>query len=231
MSAVDALVLFDIDGTIMRGAGEHHKKALISGVRTVAGVTTTLDGIATTGTLDSDLIIELLRGAGYGERRARKILGQVMIECGNAFVTDCDADLAEKVCAGVVDLIADLKRRGAVLGLVTGNLSRIGWRKMELAGLRDAFSVGAFAEQGRTRTRLARAAAQNAIRNGLVTKRARISLIGDHSNDILAAKANSFQSVAVATGIMPYEELKEFEPDILVHNLNELDRDALFNPV
>jgi phosphoglycolate phosphatase len=62
---------------------------------------------------------------------------------------------------------------------------------------------------------------------GLITKTSRISLIGDHPNDIQAAKANGFQAVAVATGLSAIEELRAAEPEILVQNTCELDLEKL----
>ena len=39
------LVLFDIDGTLIRRAGPHHRQALIDAVRHVTGLETTTDHI------------------------------------------------------------------------------------------------------------------------------------------------------------------------------------------
>ncbi len=218
-------MLFDIDGTLLRGAGQHHKQALIEGIRTVTGVSTHLDGVPTAGMLDRDLIVTMLRAGGYSQRRARMVLRPIMAECQNSYFANCNVDLSPLVCVGVRDFISELKQRGAALGLVTGNLTQIGWKKMELARLRDYFSVGAFAEDGRTRARLARVAAQRARQQGLITKESRITLIGDHGNDVQAAKANGYQSVAVATGVTPLEELRSAQPDYLVRDLGELSVD------
>lgn len=222
MNRATALVLFDIDGTLMRGAGRHHKDALIEGIRTVTGVVTHLEGVATAGMLDRDLIATMLRTGGYSQRRARLALRQIMAECENAYLGNCAIDLSPLVCAGVREFLAELRNRGAVLGLVSGNLSRIGWKKVELAGLHGYFSVAAFAEDGTTRARLARVCLQRARRQRLVAANCRVTLIGDHTNDVLAAKANGFQSVAVATGVTPLEELWTAEPDYLVRDLTEL---------
>lgn len=224
---VDSLVLFDIDGTLMRGAGGHHRDALVEGIRKVTGHSTTLEGIATSGMLDRDLIAVMLHAAGMSERSIRNTLREIMDECQSAYGRLCDLDLAPFVCAGARELLAELKEQGAVLGLVTGNLSAIGWRKMELAGLRDYFSVGAFAEDGRTRTRLALVAARRAAKQNGGSKHLRVSLIGDHSNDVLAARANGFQAVAVASGLMPFDELAAYHPDIVVRSLEELDASKL----
>jgi phosphoglycolate phosphatase len=222
-----SLVLFDIDGTLMRGAGPHHKQALIDGVRKITGLLTTLDDVDTSGRLDRDLILSMLRAAGESERSARAQLRAIMRECQDCYLATCVSDLTPFLCRGVLDALQELKVRGAVMGLVTGNLSSIGRKKVELAGLDSFFSVGAFAEDGRTRARLAQVAAWRARRAGFSLKDARISLIGDHANDVEAARANGFQSVAVASGVLSFDELAVTKPDILVHHLGELELSKL----
>ena len=93
-------------------------------------------------------------------------------------------------------LLEELTARDALVGLVTGNLSAIGWKKVEVAGLRSYFRVGAFSEHGTTRAMLARAAIREARREHLLERGARISLIGDHPNDIRAARTNRIQAIA-----------------------------------
>jgi phosphoglycolate phosphatase-like HAD superfamily hydrolase len=223
----ESLVLFDIDGTLMRGAGQHHKEALVEGIRRVTGRSTTLDGVPTSGMLDRDLIAIMLRAHGASARKIQASMRQIAVECQAHYSKICAPDLRPFVCPGVPELLARVRERGSTIGLVTGNLSAIGWKKLELAGLREFFSVGAFAEDGRTRTRLAQVAAWRAKRKGLVTRSARISLIGDHVNDVAAAKANGFQSIAVATGLSSLEELGASNPDVLISNLRELDMERL----
>jgi phosphoglycolate phosphatase len=216
-----SLVLFDIDGTLLRRAGSHHKLALIEGVRRVTGFETTLDGIDTSGMLDRDLIAAMMRATGVSSRRIRATLWEIMSECQTAYHQNCAADLRDRLCTGVVETLAALRDAGATLGVVTGNLTQIGWKKLDLAGVRQFFTVGAFAEDGRSRGRLARVAVWRARRNGL-PRDAEVSLIGDHPNDIHAAKVNGFRSVAVGTGVVGMDALASAEPDILVRDLTEL---------
>lgn len=216
-----SVVLFDIDGTLLRNAGAHHKNALVAGIRKVTGLDTTLDGIATAGMLDRDLIRHMLRAAGASQRRTRSVMPKIVDACQSAY-QDCGVlDLRDRVCPGALECLRDLRAHGAVLGVVTGNLTAIGWLKLEFAGLRDYFPVGAFAEDGTTRGRLACIAARRARR--IATGNGKVSLVGDHANDIQAAKANAFQAVAVATGVTPYEELEAQAPDILVRDLTNLN--------
>jgi phosphoglycolate phosphatase-like HAD superfamily hydrolase len=228
MSISPPLVLFDIDGTLLRGAGAHHRDALIQGIRQVTGVETHLNGVATSGMLDRDLILHMLRVSGYAESRTRSALRQIMSACERAYMANCALDLTAAVCSGARELLASLTANGAVAGLVTGNLSEIGWKKVELAGLRPYFSIGAFAQDGTSRARLARVAWQRARKAGLIGKDSRVSLIGDHMNDIEAAKANGFRSIAVASGLTGAEGLARSQPDLLIHSLCELDAQQLF---
>ena len=222
-SPASSLVLFDIDGTLMRGAGRHHKDALIEGIRAVTGRATNFDGIDTSGRLDVDLISVLLSAHGETPESVRALLHRIMAECQTAYTRNCVLDLSPFVCPGVQETLQALQAAGAVLGLVTGNLSAIGWRKVELAGLRSYFSFGAFAEDAGTRAGLAALAVQRAKAARLIADDSRVSLIGDHANDIAAARETGLQAVAVGTGVMPFEELQALEPDIAVRSLVELD--------
>ena len=78
------------------------------------------------------------------------------------------------------------------------------------------------AERAHTRTDLASLAVLDARSNGWLSQSARISLIGDHPNDVNAARANGLHSIAVATGLSSRGELSEAGPDILLDDLRSL---------
>ena len=59
-----ALVLFDIDGTLVRRAGPHHRQALVEGIRRVTGLESTTEGIPVQGMLDPDILTRMMRAAG-----------------------------------------------------------------------------------------------------------------------------------------------------------------------
>jgi len=137
-------------------------------------------------------------------------------------------DLRRRVCPGARMLLYRLWRRGVVTGLVTGNLTRIGWKKMERAGLRPYLRFGAFAELARDRAGLVKIAVNRARRQKWITHQSPIALIGDHPNDIRAARANGVRSIAVATGLIGAAELEKHSPDVLVEDLRALKMEMLF---
>jgi phosphoglycolate phosphatase len=219
-------VLFDIDGTLIRRAGPHHRQVLVDAVRLVAGIETTTDHIPVHGMLDPDILSRMMGDAGMTRARIRRALPAIIEKAQALYVRRCP-DLSAKLCPGVRSLLGRLNRRGIPLALVTGNLTRIGWRKMERCGLRSYFQFGAFAEMARDRAGLARLAIRHAKRQGWIEAGAIISLIGDAPSDILAAKANQIRAVAVHTGVSTREELLAHGPDLLVNDLGALRLEML----
>jgi len=216
-----ALVLFDIDGTLVRRAGPHHRRALVYGVRRVTGLETTTDGIPVQGMLDPDIVTAMMRRAGASRARIREAMPAIHRAAERYYLRVCPA-LDGKHCPGVEPLLARLVRRGILLGLVTGNLTHIGWCKLERAGLRDYFRFGAFGEMAKTRARLVKIAMAEARRRRWIAGDAPVTLVGDAPSDVLAARDNRIRSIAVQTGITPVEELVSNRPDLLLRDLREL---------
>jgi phosphoglycolate phosphatase len=217
-----ALALFDIDGTLLRRAGPHHREALVKAIRRVTGLDTTTDGIPLFGMLDPDIIREMLRRAGAGPRAIGRAMPEVLESAQRIYRRTCPV-LERKTCPGVRRLLGRLDRAGIVMELVTGNLARIGWKKMERAGLKDYFRFGAFAEMARDRAGLVRIAIRHARSQGWIGRATPISLIGDAPADILAAQANGIRSIAVATGLVSREGLAAYSPEVLLDDLRDLE--------
>lgn len=216
-----AVVLFDIDGTLLRRSGPHHREALEEAVRRVTGLDASTDGIPVQGMLDRDIVAQMLRAAGAPAARVREWMPAIVRSAQALYVRRCPP-LTRKLCPGVRPLLRRLEKAGIPLGLVTGNLSRIGWTKLERAGIRPYFRFGAFAEQGSTRSALARQALRQAHQAGWIGRHTVVSLVGDHQNDILAARKNGLRAIAVATGLSSREELAVCAPDLLLDDLRQL---------
>ena len=159
--------------------------------------------------------------AGLSRTAIRRAMPEVVARAQSIYVRRVP-DITRKVCPGVRSLLRRLQARGVVIGLVTGNLSRIGWRKLERAGLRSFFRFGAFAEQAHDRAGLVRIAIRRARREGWISRTSAITLIGDHPNDVRAAQANGIRVVAVGTGVVSIDELHAHLPHICVPDLRSL---------
>ena len=222
------LVLFDIDGTLVRRSGPHHREALVKAVHRVTGLSTTTDGIPVHGMLDQDILTQVLLREGLSPRQIASALPNIHEHAQRIYVRTCP-DIRRKICPGVRSLLYRLTRRNTTLALVTGNLTRIGWKKMERAGLKHYFQFGAFSEMAKTRAGLAKIAIAQARRQGHISKDSPIALIGDSPSDILAAQANRIRAISVATGISSREELAAHNPDVLIDDLRQLTWDMLLS--
>lgn len=185
-------------------------------VRRVTGFETTTEGIPVHGMLDPDILRLMLEAAGIsGDMPAILEAAQDIYE---ATVPD---SLHDKTCPGVVSLLEHLRSRDVALALVTGNLTRIGWRKLQRAGLDGYFRFGAFGEMAATRGGLARLAIERARAEGLIGLDSRIALIGDAPQDVRAAQENGIVSIAVRTGVTPPGDLEACRPDYLLDDLTQ----------
>jgi phosphoglycolate phosphatase len=200
---------------------------LVEAARRVTGLETTADNVPTQGMLDGDILTQMLSNAGATRAQIRRHMPSMIEHAQRIYVRRCP-DLRGKVCPGARMLLYRLSRRGVTTGLVTGNLTRIGWKKMERAGLRQYLRFGAFAELARDRAGLVRIAVRQARKEGWISARSPIALIGDHPNDINAAKANGVRSIAVATGVVGAVELARHSPDVLIPDLRALTMEELF---
>ena len=168
--------------------------------------------------LDPDIIRLMLAAAGAHLDNDGDI-SAIIDAAQDIYDATVPDDLRDKVCPGVVQLLDGL-RENCVLALVTGNLTRIGWRKLQRAGVDRYFRFGAFGEMASTRGGLARLAIERARREGPI---GRIALVGDAPQDVRAAQENGIRSIAVRTGVTPAGELEACGPDCIYDDLTEFD--------
>jgi phosphoglycolate phosphatase len=113
-----------------------------------------------------------------------------------------------------------LREKGAVLGVATGNLRRIGELKLKHAGLLSCFQFAGWSDGLESRADVFRAAVGQA--RAVAGAGASICVVGDTPADIQAARAIGLHVIAVATGIYTVEMLTAKEPDLCVACMDEL---------
>lgn len=207
--------LFDIDGTLLRHRDRVHVDAFFSSVRDVMGTDLVLDGVTLAGNTDPGILRDAFRLASIDDsawRPHREVILHSM--CAN--VAARRSELLPTIMPGVEATLAHLHRKGALLGVATGNLEQIGWIKIENAGLRSWFAFGGFCDHFEARAdMIAHAAAQArallASENPPVPDPS-LCVIGDTPFDIDAARINHLPTIAVATGRYSFDQLMEHHP-------------------
>jgi phosphoglycolate phosphatase-like HAD superfamily hydrolase len=117
-------------------------------------------------------------------------------------------------------MLEHLRTRGAVLGVATGNLERIGTLKLQRSGLLDYFQFGGWSDNFEHRTDVFRSAIAKA--RGVAGQHATLCVIGDTPSDIRAGRENEVPVIAVATGIYSLHQLQTEEPDLCIGSFGEL---------
>ncbi|HTV82975.1 MAG TPA: HAD family hydrolase [Acidobacteriaceae bacterium] len=212
--------LFDIDGTLLRHRDRIHFDAFFHGVRSVLGRDLALDGVILAGNTDPGILRDAFRLAQV-EDAAWRPHREGILNAMCAHFIERRAGLLPTVMPGVEATLAHLERRGALLGLATGNLEQIGWIKVENAGLRSWFSFGGFCDRFEDRADMIAHAAVQA-RTILHDSSATVCVVGDTPYDIQAARANSLPTVAVATGRYSFDQLMEQQPEVCATTLETL---------
>lgn len=212
------LVLFDIDGTLLRVSGMN-RRVLADALIEVYGTEGSTGTHDFSGRMDSAIIYEVLSATGL-ERH--EIAGrfdrakEAYIELFRQRARRSDITLLE----GVRELLEALSSRTDVLlGLLTGNFEASGRHKLKLPDIDRYFPFGAFADDGLDRNELPRIAHERARRiTGKNFSPSEIVIIGDTEHDIRCARVLDARSIAVATGNFTMEELATHNPGALFSN-------------
>jgi phosphoglycolate phosphatase-like HAD superfamily hydrolase len=216
------LVLFDIDGTLLRAQGVGLVVMERVG-RRLFGPAFTLEGIDFGGALDPWIFRQALQRLGHDDP------SHLHAEFRDAYLVELARALDEGeprtvLLPGVgAALSAFRDDPTATLGLVTGNYARAVPLKLRAAGIDPAqFVVGAFGDDAPTRPDLVRLAMEQWRARGAALDPRRVVVIGDTPRDIDCAKKNGCRSIAVATGWHTVEQLEAGGADLVVRDLTAL---------
>ncbi len=208
-AAADAF-LFDIDGTLLNSRDGVHYWAFHNAIRRHFPVSSKIDDVPVHGNTDIGIIRAVLAREGVPERQVAEQL-PLILEQMCTEVADKRSGLRPELCPSVMDLVGSLYSAGKLLGIVSGNLERIGWLKLEAAGLRPYFAFGCFSDQREKREDIFRAGIEEARRR--MGQDAVVHFVGDTPSDIMAAQQVGAPIIALATGIFSRDELMRHRPD------------------
>jgi phosphoglycolate phosphatase-like HAD superfamily hydrolase len=221
MANMVKLVLFDIDGTLVRtgGAGiEAFRKVFIAEF----GATDGFEKLKFAGRTDISLVREFFE---YHNIPMTQENTERFFEHYVFLLDYILSQGAPKACEGVMDFIAALRALPTppMIGLLTGNIRLGAEIKLRHTGLWDIFPMGAFADDGEDRNHIAAAARDRGSR--LLGKKLRgeeVVVIGDTPHDIRCGRYIDAKVLAVGTGGATLEELKAHQPDWAVENLTHV---------
>jgi phosphoglycolate phosphatase-like HAD superfamily hydrolase len=215
------LILFDIDGTLVRtgGAGIEAFRRVFA---TEFGATDGFEKLKFAGRTDLGLVRE------FFEYHKIPMTPENLERFFEHYVFLLDYILEQGApwpCRGVQEFIAALRKlpKPPMIGLLTGNIRLGAEIKLRHCGLWDPFEMGAFADDNEDRNLIAAAAKARGSRLlGTTLRGEEIVVIGDTAHDIRCGRYIGARVLAVGTGGATLDELKSHQPDWAVEDLTHL---------
>ncbi|HEX6292137.1 MAG TPA: HAD family hydrolase [Herpetosiphonaceae bacterium] len=218
------LLLWDIDGTLMRGDTAVLQR-FIQALREVYALPAVVRRIDYGGKTDGQIVLETLALHDIDETiafehlpRFRDRYYQLMDEIAH------ELHRSLRLLPGVVPVLEQLRERGAIQTLLTGNMEPVAAMKLRALGLEQYFdlAIGAYGSDHHDRNKLVpiarrKAAERHADRIGATV------VIGDTPRDIACGRAGDARVVAVATGRFSGAQLEAHAPDALLTDLSDTD--------
>lgn len=221
-SAMETLVLFDIDGTLLHthGAG---KLAFSRALERVFGWKDDLSHISFAGATDLVVLHRLMRehGATPSPADDSRFFEQLPVELEQTVL-----ESNHTLYPGVGELLDTLTgHEGCLVGLVTGNIETCARIKLRLFDLERHFRFGGYGDDHADRAEITRIAVSRARAHagdgGHIHS---VCLIGDSLSDVAAARANDALSIAVTTGWHEGAELRAAGADHVLRDLSDTRR-------
>ena len=221
------LILWDIDGTLIRAGGV--TLALFNrAVERVVGRDPGEHGVAFSGGTDQQIAQSILAVLEIAEDEAAElvpsILGHLETELAAA-----EGLIREqgRVLPGVVELLSRLDEAPDVhQSVLTGNIApnaAVKLRAFDLDRWLD-LEVGGFGSDHADRNELVPIALERLGRlRGVKVAPSDVWVVGDTVRDLACARAGGAHGVLVATGRIPREELAPAEPDHLFDDLSDVE--------
>ena len=193
------LVLFDIDGTLVKGGPA--KQAFHAALLDAFGTAGDIQVHDFAGKTDPQIARELLAAAGLD----RYAVDEGFPRLWNRYLSELEARLTKtpmQLLPGVTELLDALDAQADVaLGLLTGNIVEGARLKLGSVGIAARFPVGSFGSDHEERDCLPAIAIERARRHyGVLFDRSRVVVVGDTPRDVACGLHEGVRTVGVATG-------------------------------
>jgi len=220
------LILFDIDGTLIstRNAG---MRAYYRALESVFGIRVDGKLIRPDGKTDPLIAKELLAYFNLSHLwsdATRDALFESYLHCLEEEMCRARDCGWIRILPGVESLLEILSHQpDFAMGLVTGNLEKGAYIKLEKAGLLNYFQFGGYGSDSEDRTSLTRKGIERGARFVAPAPVEGAFIVGDTPLDIIHGHAAGARVIAVASAGYSLQELEPHMPDLLVPDLTRSD--------
>jgi phosphoglycolate phosphatase-like HAD superfamily hydrolase len=225
MTTRHALLLFDIDGTLLL-TGRAGIRAMSRTFDEVFGIADAFADVSMAGRTDSYLLSRAFAKTGVPDTPAQHERFKV------AYVQRLSEEIVQPgtgrkgLMPGVQPLLAAVRHYPSLhMALLTGNYRAAAMLKLAHFGLDPYFSWGAFSDDAADRNALVPVARARAVAEGVPPPALdRVVVIGDTPFDVECAKVAGATAIAVATGGVDRATLEAAGADAVLDDLSDTGR-------
>lgn len=222
MSAVERVILWDIDGTLVHTAGVG-AAAFTAAVERLFGISASGHGVSLAGKTDPQIAREILTVLDLHDDPERRV-PNLLAETERLVAADRDRIRDRgRVLPGVSELLDALHGPDTVQTVLTGNTAANAAVKVDAFGLRRwlDLDVGAFGSDNPDRNLLVPVALARIERHYGPVDRRRVWVIGDTPLDSACARAGGVRCLLTAGGFADRASLAAAGADHLVEDLTD----------
>jgi phosphoglycolate phosphatase-like HAD superfamily hydrolase len=147
------IILFDIDGTLLK-AGGIVREAMGDALEEVFDTRGGIADVSFIGATDLGVVHSLMNHEGFSHEEINLRFPKLIQTYGSILREKLSFWNNFKLCPGVPEILDELKARGTLLGLVTGNCQVGAAVKLDRGSLTGYFSFGAFGDETTDRARM-----------------------------------------------------------------------------
>lgn len=220
------LVLFDIDGTLIRGgrAGRRSLGFAFQETFALEDAESFMKQVAFNGRTDPIIVRDIARVAGIEAADLESRL-ESLFESYLRHLNEITRSSGAVLCPGLPGLLDRLKEYpGVTLGLLTGNIEAGARVKLNPFDLNRYFAEGGFGSDSEDRGTIAAIARRKfEVLAGHPIAPENVLVIGDTEHDVACGRVNGFRTLAVGTGGVPAETLRGASADLVMEDLGAVD--------
>jgi phosphoglycolate phosphatase-like HAD superfamily hydrolase len=218
--------LFDLDSTLLFGGNRDrvHKESYDFALQTVYNLpNVSHTEIIIHGMMDTEILVTVAQNHGVDEEDAINKLPQAIQAMNDYFISHLDEQfsMAEPGARALLQLLQTQTH----CGVLTGNVEKIAWKKLDEAALGAYISFGGFGDMAMTRVELI-PIAKDAYEEQFGEKCdiTDFVIIGDTPKDIQCAREGGVKIVSVATGSYSKQDLAKENPDLIINSLEDQEQ-------
>ena len=224
MAGVDRVILWDVDGTLVRTGGVG-AEAFNAAIETLFGVPAGDHGVSLAGKTDPQIAREILTVLDLHDDPEVHLPG-LLAETERLVAAGRDRIRARgRVLPGVPAVLDGLQRPGTVQTVLTGNTAANAAVKLDAFDLPRwlDLEVGAYGSDNPDRNTLVEVALARIERRYGPVDRRRVWVIGDTPLDAACAQAGGVRCLLVASGFAPRAALDAAGADHVVDDLTDTE--------